>query len=798
LRQPSFHLEELNSGRQYQFDAVRSANDTNWPTRNAECESKQVSESISGKVHMRVLSKSALGLGFVLLASSFGFGGNRDLSQPLYNIVAVGRGRGVILLATLAAPPGKLNWRFRKIPAFPQDSMVRRVVLSASGTKALVVFANGTPRVFDLTKRITEINADEDIPPQHRLPGQLFPYASKGTVCLLDDVGESRRRGCKKALAAAVQGDGRVLYALDDGRLVIAMPGGELLEELPYRLPKGAWFRLLAGQRGDARDFLVLTTKREGNPSEASTVQQTEVIDPRLPAKPLGEFSDETVAELYAQLEFAQIASTTSSEGVPSNAALALLVKHLDEETRPGEFQWSFYRPVVNAELYAPILEFAPGEPAYPSDVNIWKEIRERAHGNSRQAYEAAYASLGNERWLRCASYIRTLSFPGAWLIEYWFYYPFDEGRPHPHIHDSEHLFVEVDKLGGTVRGVYASDHDSFVPNNLYSTLVKHAKPVSLPLFAMVELGKHAMAPDLDHDGRFIPGVDDNLHHGAYSFWGLRDRGNDLHFVMEPYRASMSLPRDPDDRFALKDVSSLFPGINVPPDHQTCSLRVLPDDPPCPNCDPASATAGVSHLVDHSDFRKPENIFKPYVLPWREVRLGVAIYDWRAGRGQISAAYVGDFRHMTGGLLRIPARLALEYMWSPRRIEAPISVGSKQEYTDSKSTMWAGVQIERLVTNMQGFYFGVTPEWADISTRVINGVLSPSDSHWQYTGVSYHVGYLFELPSEHKGNITNQIGIEIQRAPAPVLFEWRVNFGFLRRRGRHDFAARRGDHNPYE
>ncbi len=37
-------------------------------------------------------------------------------------------------------------------------------------------------------------------------------------------------------------------------------------------------------------------------------------------------------------------------------------------------------------------------------------------------------------------------------------------------IHDSRHIFVEVDNLGGTVRNFLASDHDSFVPNNLYST----------------------------------------------------------------------------------------------------------------------------------------------------------------------------------------------------------------------------------------------------------------------------------------------------------------------------------------
>jgi hypothetical protein len=117
----------------------------------------------------------------------------------------------------------------------------------------------------------------------------------------------------------------------------------------------------------------------------------------------------------------------------------------------------------------------------------------------------------------------------------------------------------------------------------------------------------------------------------------------------------------------------------------------------------------------------------------------------------------------------------------------------------SKSTLYAGANLERLITNTQGFYFGVTPRWVDISERAVNGVVSPSDLHWQYGGVSYHVGYVLELPSAHKGNFTNFIGVVIRDAPIyPILLEWRVSLGFLQRRGRHDFGARLKDRNPYE
>jgi hypothetical protein len=395
--------------------------------------------------------------------------------------------------------------------------------------------------------------------------------------------------------------------------------------------------------------------------------------------------------------------------------------------------------------------------------------------------------------------YVRTLSYPGTWLIEYWFYYPFDEGKAHPHIHDSEHLFIEVDKLGGTVRNVFASDHDSFVPNNLYSTLVKDSPPVSLPLFATVELGKHAMAPDMDRDGRFTRGVDDNLHIEPYSFWGLRDRSTKFHFMMEPYLKSMSVPRNRDGRFALANAEILFPGLDVPTEHLVCALRPFPDDPPCVNCGITTAEAATTYLVDHPDARVPEGIYKPYVLPWHEVRFGVGVFDWSEGRGELTLAYVGDFRHMTGGLLPIPARLGLEYGWTPFGRGVGAAIGGEKRAVISRSTMFVGARVERPITSSQGLYFAVTPKFVDISERALGGVVSSSPLHWQYGGISYHFGYVLELPSAHKSNLTQHIGALIGAFPGyPFLLEWRVSFGFLRSRGRHDFGGRRGDRNPYQ
>jgi hypothetical protein len=744
-----------------------------------------------------------LGLIALFVFSRELFAVGRDaIDQPLYEIVAVGRGQGKIILATLASPSEKLAWRFRRIPVSPADKTVADFVLSGSGTKAFVVFSDGSPHVIDLTKRITGI-ASSDVPsPQHRLPQQIFAYTKNGEVCLLDDVSQPIRNECVRAVAAAVHEDGRVLYAHEDGRLVIVSSQTGAQEELPYRLARGADFQLLSGHRGDARDFLVLVTESGTDHAGAPLARVTKIIDPRIPATPVGQFADPIVAALQAQLEFSSTgaapapgASRSESPGV---STLETLAANLHEQAHSSDLVWSFYHVAANTSLYAPVLEFADGEPDYPSDVNFWEEIMPLTHGSSIEDYRTAYASMGDRRWSRCTMYVRTLSYPGTWLIEYWFYYPFDEGKAHPHIHDSEHLFVEVDKLGGTVRNVFASDHDSFVPNNIYSTLVKNSTPVALPLFATAELGKHAMAPDMDHDGRFTRGVDDNVHIEPYSFWGLRDRSTKFHFMMEPYLKSMSLPRAKDGRFALADAEILFPGLDVPVDHLVCALQPFPDELRCTNCGLTSAESATTYLVDHPDARVPEGIYKPFVVPWREVRVGIGIFDWSEGRGQLSLAYVGDFRHMTRGLLPIPARLGLEYGWVPYGRSVSAVIGGEKQFVYSNSTMFAGVRVERLITNTQGLYFAVTTKIPDISVRSVNGALSPSPLHWAYGGLSYHFGYVLELPSAHKGNLTHHIGALIDSVPGfPVLLEWRVSFGFLRTRGRHKFGANVKDPNPY-
>jgi hypothetical protein len=117
-------------------------------------------------------------------------------------------------------------------------------------------------------------------------------------------------------------------------------------------------------------------------------------------------------------------------------------------------------------------------------------------------------------------------------LLQYWFYYPFDIG-PNPHRHDGEHVsvFVERDENDHPrVKAVVGAGHeensvnnaliaaplDTHPPSNL--VLPRHL-PDHMPV--LVELGKHASAPDVDCNGRFDLGADANVY--SESVWGSRD-----------------------------------------------------------------------------------------------------------------------------------------------------------------------------------------------------------------------------------------------------------------------------------
>jgi len=72
------------------------------------------------------------------------------------------------------------------------------------------------------------------------------------------------------------------------------------------------------------------------------------------------------------------------------------------------------------------------------------------------------------------------------------------------------------------IRLVVANAHDGSVPPNQYNADI--GAPITLPLTILVERGSHAMAPDINHDGRFTPSIDSTAP--GKLLWGIRDGGN--------------------------------------------------------------------------------------------------------------------------------------------------------------------------------------------------------------------------------------------------------------------------------
>jgi len=113
----------------------------------------------------------------------------------------------------------------------------------------------------------------------------------------------------------------------------------------------------------------------------------------------------------------------------------------------------------------------------------------------------------------------------GRSIYEYWFYYLYDAGA-NAHHHDGEHAFLFVDDLG-RVTAVVGTGHTDATPNNIVvasnvprtDRLLPGSLPKHMPI--LVELGKHASAPDRAFDGKFDLGMDANMFYR--DVWGSRD-----------------------------------------------------------------------------------------------------------------------------------------------------------------------------------------------------------------------------------------------------------------------------------
>jgi hypothetical protein len=494
---------------------------------------------------------------------------------------------------------------------------------------------------------------------------------------------------------------------------------------------------------------------------------------------------------------------------------------------------WKLFRLSAEPYLYAPVLEFAAAENAFPTATSFWKEMtKETANETDRepdlddismdnkQAQKNIlnrYLDISNEKKLaESAVYYRVppRSYPGSWLFEYWTYYPFDTGHIVSHIHDTEHVFVEVDKLGGQVSAVLAAAHSANTPNNLYIANQSDAEPATLPLFVFVERGKHAMAPDINRDHIFSPGVDVNMSAESPQVWGVRDVIGQTDSHMRTYESVMTLSRDDRDAWATQRFNEYYSEKRFPNIKPAYRLE------PLPGCDTDKEPANIISesyanykLQQHPDYRDPINIYKPWVFPVRQLRLGYANIN---SGDLLSVGYVTDLWHVPFlSKFRLPGRIDLELMfgWSSAKVDEEgealvpttrpgsteiffdikkVQTGRKLEYSGPR--LQFGIQYERPTSNLFGYFASFYRRYDAFNHVRVIGTPTPESTPYP----------LSDQPLPNEARTIGQFGIfaEVPKLRNLVLFAgpvftdpgkisavfFRVSFSPWRSRRRQDFG----------
>jgi hypothetical protein len=180
------------------------------------------------------------------------------------------------------------------------------------------------------------------------------------------------------------------------------------------------------------------------------------------------------------------------------------------------------------AQQFAPVLMFHPEEKYLPCSPEIW-----RARGGSEGLSGSAYDAASQEEKVRNAVvFYRVFDRGEQRIVEYWLYYVNDTYRAGgglfpfwsdaSHFNDLEFIFLILGRKPASndwgIKEIIASAHEI---NNIHKMGTDN--PPQRIRF-LVELGSHAMAPDLNADGRFTPALED--HSNSKIVWGIRDYGN--------------------------------------------------------------------------------------------------------------------------------------------------------------------------------------------------------------------------------------------------------------------------------
>jgi hypothetical protein len=221
------------------------------------------------------------------------------------------------------------------------------------------------------------------------------------------------------------------------------------------------------------------------------------------------------------------------------------------------------------AVQFAPVLVFHPDEEYFPTSplypLNTERTAAPLSSLGTPESRIEAYRSLPLAEKEKLATvfyraYPAVVSGESVVVLEYWFYYVQNDYRVRgnilpfwmdgSHANDLEHVHLllrpatrdgsrfSIGPLPGdlnfSVKEAYASAHEGKIPANRYEY---RSTAKEGPTHFLVELGSHALAPDIDEDGLFTPGEDGDS--GSKVLWGIRDSG----YTWPRYKTSYMTPR---------------------------------------------------------------------------------------------------------------------------------------------------------------------------------------------------------------------------------------------------------------
>ena len=754
----------------------------------------------------RVFLAATIGIVSTVASAAFAQPASRGGAPDNLVAVAVVDGGRAIVLATPGAQTAGRSWRFRSFDTGDLPQPFQDVSLSSSGTKLFVQSASGAAQIIDLLRRARVDAPLQWVDPKavatdgqarkasHRLPDQRFVSVTNGTAQVVDDTGAPLEEFAPhRAIHGAITRDGVSLYVRPDGVAVMCgEPRGDpsRCRELPAKLEGGP---MAIASRASATTPM-LGDDNGGNGGTAASglltprfllltgdINQTRIVNPEVAGESRAP-SSRIEAALRAYLELHEL-SLSASETSRLVGSLQQEISDTQAADRYAITDWRFFHVSPDEALYMPVLEFAEREMVFPSRFDMLEKLGGRPnssghdlHAESNRLLDRYLRLSVSERRAQCTMYFRTHSMPGIWLIEYWIYYPFDVGGLGSHLHDPEHFFVEVDKLGGSVRRVIGAAHGYMAGNNIYSTDRRGAMPIDLPLFAIVELGKHATATDLDRNGVFIPGLDENEYRERAKIWGVRDVMGTINNQLGSYERTMSADRRLEHYAAPVGIAVRFPDEPGLADRACCRLEPMPaGDSSLSACADATTDCARRSVISHPDFRDRQTVLKEWVFPHAFLRATYGLGP-RQRLHSVAIGYALDLDRVPGlrRVMPMPGRVGGEIIVWRQDITVPDAetclAGCNRDWG-----VGVGVRYEQFLSNLFGIYSAV---------RVYS--LAVEDIYVTF-------GPMVEVPLFNRSNVNFQVGLSFRPYGSPR-FEMKVSTGLWKlRSNRFGLPARRGD-----